>query len=505
MDYHRVLGLIFGVNFNKDETNDFVGCLEVINRYLDEKLERNINEKVDERTATTTRDEEVIAPSKVIVWDVNENEIAHVAKVSKDRLSITSSSAFSTLKANACIISSKYMYEVQLKSKGVMQIGFCSAKCQFSSDSGVGDTRYSYGLDGSKKRLWHVYTKNYGPYWRSGDIYGVCLDMDNGTIEYYRNGVPLGIAFEDIERGPGLSLFPAVSLAFNDSLTANFGGSPFRYPIPQYKPLQLPPKKLLYQADILLECLVNLARLISCSNSPSKDNVLKSSNTDISTDSFYMLISSLIVERMIPMLVNAYVVEDKIVKVIKSLCVLKSTPHSLIQPGEVGSTLESFLTILWTHMEDFEIKIFLKRLLNYLASSFKETPINLEYENQRKIIVILTCLCNHTQTRKYLLEKKFFKKNCLALFLYIKPPDESTLETLLSDEIIWTEGLGGDKEVYLAACEKLKSYTSILYSLQKKLILTLLNNSDGSDDTPSSRKIFMNRFRTFALENLTVS
>lgn len=358
--------------------------------------------------------------------------------------------------------------------------------------------------DGSKKRLWHVYTKNYGPYWRSGDIFGVCLDMDKGVIEYYRNGVSLGTAFEDIERGVvGISLFPAVSLAFNDSLTANFGGSPFRYPIHGFKPLQLPPTKLLYQADILLDCLVNIARLIS---SKFKENSpVPKSPTDISVDSLYMLISALIVERMIPLLINSYIVEEKVVKIIKSLCVLKSTSDSLIQPGEIGSTLEAFLTLLWTHMEDFEIKIFLKRLLNYLSNTFKETPTDLEYESQRKIIVILTCLCNHTQTRKFFLEHKFFKKNCLPLFLYIKPPDESTLELLLSDDIIWTEGLGGIKEVYLEACEKLKSYTSILYVLQKKLILTLLNNSDGDDNTPSSRKIFMNRFRRFTLDNLSVS
>lgn len=359
-------------------------------------------------------------------------------------------------------------------------------------------------VDGSKKRLWHVYTKNYGPYWRSGDIFGVVVNLDKGQIEYYRNGIALGVAFEDIERGPGLSLFPAVSLAFNDSLTANFGGSPFRYPVPGYKPLQLPPLKQLHQADILLECLVNISRLISSNQKDTKSTVPKSP-TDISVDSFYMLISSLIIEKMIPLLINSYVVEDKVIKIIKSLCVLKSTSDSLIQPGEVGSTLEAFLTLLWTHMEDFEIKVFLKRLLNYLSNTFKETPTDLEYESQRKIIVILTCLCNHTQTRKYFLEKKFFRKNCLPLFLYIKPPDESTLELLLADDIIWTEGLGGDKKVYLEACEKLKSYTSILYFLQKKLILTLLNNNDGSDDSPSSRKIFMNRFRQFTLDNISVS
>jgi Kip1 ubiquitination-promoting complex protein 1 len=394
------------------------------------------------------------------------------------------------------------MYEIQLKSKGVMQIGFCSSQCKFTQDTGVGDTVYSYGLDGSKKRLWHVYTKNYGSYWRSGDLYGICLDLEQRTIEYYRNGNALGVAFEDIEIGPGITLFPAVSLAFNDSLTANFGGSPFRYPIAGFKPIQLAPRKFLYQADILLECLVNIARLVSSSRKDAA--VVPKSPNNISVNSFYMLISSLVIERMVPLLINSYVVEEKVVKIIKSLCVLKSTSNSLIQPGEPNSTLEAFLSLLWTHLEDFEIKLFLKRLLNHLSNSFKETPVDLEYENQRKIIVILTCLCNHTQTRKYFLEHKFFKKNCLPLFLYIKPPDESTLELLLGDDIIWTEGLGGDKDVYLEACEKLKSYTSILYYLQKKLILTLLNNNDGDENSASSRKIFMSRFRTFTLDNLSV-
>jgi Kip1 ubiquitination-promoting complex protein 1 len=495
MSYGRVLENIFGSQFEAEDTGDFVSCLDATNSYLDEKLE-SFKESPDDNENQT------ICPSKIVVWDIDSTDnMTNLVKISKDRLTLLSQSAFSTLKANCCVFSGKYMYEVQLKSKGVMQIGFCSAQCRFTQDTGVGDTKHSYGLDGSKKRLWHVYTKNYGPYWRSGDIFGVCLDMDNGTIEYYRNGTALGIAFEDLERGPGLALFPAVSLAFNDSLTANFGGSPFRYPVSGYRPLQSPPLKLLYQADQLLQYLVKISYLIS---SNVKLAVPKSSS-DISLDSFYMFIVNIIVERIVPLLLNSYVVEEKVLRIIRNLCVLKSTSNSLIQPGEPGSTLEALLTLLWTNLEDAEVKIFLKRVLNYLSNAFKETPTDLEYENQRKIIVILTCLCNHTQTRKYFLEFKFFRKNCLPLFLYIKPPDESTLELLLPDDAIWTEGLGGEKSVYLDACEKLKSYTSILYYLQKKLIMTLLNNTDGSDDSPSSRKIFMNRFRSFTLENLSSS
>lgn len=128
MDYNKILTQVFnGVNFKKDETSDFEGCMQAINKYLDEKLE-DYQENIDEN-----RQNEVIEPSsKIIVWDVNSsNELSNIAKVSKDRLSVTSSSAFSTLKANACIIKSKYMYEVQLKSKGKFK-RFDLTKSQFN-------------------------------------------------------------------------------------------------------------------------------------------------------------------------------------------------------------------------------------------------------------------------------------------------------------------------------------------------------------------------------------
>jgi Kip1 ubiquitination-promoting complex protein 1 len=140
MDYNRILTNIFNTTFAKDDTKDFVGCIETVSRHLDEKLE-NFQEQADEN-----RENEVIG-AKTVVWDVeNAANLANLVKISKDHLSILSQSAFSTLKANATVVSGKYMYEVQLKSKGVMQIGFCSSKCKFTEDTGVGDTKYSYGL-----------------------------------------------------------------------------------------------------------------------------------------------------------------------------------------------------------------------------------------------------------------------------------------------------------------------------------------------------------------------
>lgn len=136
MDYCRTLTNIFGLSFNINETNDFQKCLEVAVNYLDKKLENFIEPEDDSENR-------IICPAKMVVWDVEGSDnISNMVKISKDRLTITSQSAFSTLRANACIFSGKCMYEVQLKSKGVMQIGFCSSQCKFTQDTGVGDTKH---------------------------------------------------------------------------------------------------------------------------------------------------------------------------------------------------------------------------------------------------------------------------------------------------------------------------------------------------------------------------
>lgn len=88
------------------------------------------------------------------------------------------------------------------------------------------------------------------------------------------------------------------------------------------------------------------------------------------------------------------------------------------------------------------------------------------------------------------------------MFLYIKPPDEATLGELLPNEMIWTEGLGGSKEAYLKASDKLIQSTDGLYVLQKSLMETLLQNNDNDgNESASSRKIFVEKFKKYVKEN----
>ena len=57
---------------------------------------------------------------------------------------------------------------------------------------------------------------SYGQEWARGDIIGVMIDLDMGTISFMRNGVSLGQAFSHIHR---LEYYPSASLSYGEPIT----------------------------------------------------------------------------------------------------------------------------------------------------------------------------------------------------------------------------------------------------------------------------------------------
>lgn len=84
------------------------------------------------------------------------------------------------------IFAGKWQYEVQLGTCGIMQVGWCTVLCKFMAEMGVGDTTHSYAYDGQRKKKWNVAAQNYGETWFAGDIIGTVIDLNEGTIEFYR-------------------------------------------------------------------------------------------------------------------------------------------------------------------------------------------------------------------------------------------------------------------------------------------------------------------------------
>jgi hypothetical protein len=75
----------------------------------------------------------------------------------------------------------------------------------------------------------------YGAAWTLNDVIGVALDMDNGTLTFYKNGTSQGVAFSSITSSYPGTYFPIVwsdGTAPNATYQANFGQRPFSYTPP---------------------------------------------------------------------------------------------------------------------------------------------------------------------------------------------------------------------------------------------------------------------------------
>ncbi|XP_055849939.1 E3 ubiquitin-protein ligase RNF123 isoform X2 [Episyrphus balteatus] len=511
MSLSKIYSKVFGEQIlneslnNENDRNSFtnqpdpplIEQIRLVRLWLDRKLQVTGENCENIISQHESQNSSRLGPEKVM-FDTYESS---TIRISCDRLSIRSHGSFNTIKANVCVFEGKWMYEVQLHSKGVMQIGWCSNNCTFNENSGVGDTVHSYGYDGSKQQKWHMSSNKYGEIWQIGDIIGVCLDINKSIIEYYRNGVSMGIAFKNIEKGPGIVFFPAVSLGYREGLKANFGNSPHRFPVSDYNTLQIKPFIKLEKAELLLRYTINLAGIISRPKYKEKEK--KTQDGRFSTKKIiHVLLSSLVIEYLAKNILDPYVIEEIFLPYIMHLCVVSSDVHkgNALLSASLDSTLGTFLNMLWNYLQYDEMSFVMKQLLNILLSRFSQTAQGLENETQCKVIFVLNSLCAHPITRKFYLENKLFKKHCLAILMYLRPPEYSAMIKVLPDDIVWTKGIGGSKEEYSLASNSLAKSVDALYTLQINFLRTLLTNTDGDSSFPSSRKIFTNKLRRYVID-----
>jgi hypothetical protein len=102
---------------------------------------------------------------------------------------------------------------------------------KFALDDGyVGSTSSGYSYYNSGSKYNNSTPTAYGASWGVNDTIGVALDMDGGTITFYKNGVSQGTAFTGLVG----TFMPAVSDGGTGSLTMNinFGQQPFVYTPP---------------------------------------------------------------------------------------------------------------------------------------------------------------------------------------------------------------------------------------------------------------------------------
>lgn len=136
-------------------------------------------------------------------------------RISNSALSVTymSNENWSTaLGSNGFAYGVNY-WEVQIDSACTSYIFIGVARREVNLSSFLGGDEHGWGYIGDRA-VYHrrVKSKVYGEPFATGDVIGVTLDMNKGTLSFSRNGIDLGIAFE------GLSgvLYPAVSFYNRD-------------------------------------------------------------------------------------------------------------------------------------------------------------------------------------------------------------------------------------------------------------------------------------------------
>jgi len=91
---------------------------------------------------------------------------------------------------------------------------------------------YGYGADGYKNNT-AGQTAGYGATWTNGDVIGVALDLDAGTITFYKNNTSQGVAYSSISG----TYCPVISMSTGGVArtiagSINFGQRPFTYTPP---------------------------------------------------------------------------------------------------------------------------------------------------------------------------------------------------------------------------------------------------------------------------------
>ncbi|EFO22162.2 hypothetical protein LOAG_06326 [Loa loa] len=129
-----------------------------------------------------------------------------------------------------------WFYEALILTSGVMQIGFATKQSRFSNHEGygIGDDDCSIAYDGCRQLIWHNadFMKIEHDHWKAGDVLGCLLNLQDGYVQFYLNGLSLRQphrAFLD-RRNENSGFFAAASFMSFQQCRFNFGLKPFKFP-----------------------------------------------------------------------------------------------------------------------------------------------------------------------------------------------------------------------------------------------------------------------------------
>lgn len=162
---------------------------------------------------------------------LNPNDAGSGFTFNNGNLTFGSSTDYMAVRATHSKTTGKWYWEVKFDSGYYgSTIGISNKSFPVTSYSVVNTNWRSYYLGSGNRKFPEGTT--YGSAWVVGDIIGVALDLDIGTLEFYKNGVSMGISHTNVkELGEVYPTLASYSTQVK-TLTINFGATPFVYSAP---------------------------------------------------------------------------------------------------------------------------------------------------------------------------------------------------------------------------------------------------------------------------------
>jgi hypothetical protein len=163
---------------------------------------------------------------------LNPLDIGPTSALANGNLDFSSSNNanYSICRSTIGVSSGKWYWEILVNSAASANaVGIANGSASLSQYLGQNANGWSYYSDGQKYN--NASGTAYGSSFTTNDIIGVALDMDNGTLVFYKNNSSQGTAFTGLSG----TMFAAVSDASSVStanLICNFGQRPFAYAAP---------------------------------------------------------------------------------------------------------------------------------------------------------------------------------------------------------------------------------------------------------------------------------
>jgi hypothetical protein len=147
-------------------------------------------------------------------------------------LGLTQSASWNGVTGTTGVSSGKWYFELTYGGGIACVVGVATPTYDVTTEPGDGATtvwRYRSD-DGTKKNGGSGSGSAYGATWTTNDVIGVALDMDSGTITFYKSNSSQGTAYSNLANN---TVVPVVGIYSSSGTTSlNFGQQPFTYTPP---------------------------------------------------------------------------------------------------------------------------------------------------------------------------------------------------------------------------------------------------------------------------------